>query len=684
MKLKNIIAKILWWASGTQSSKEDFSSSYVKHYGIGAIFVTLFLLSFFFGGLIINEKIEDDFSVRVEKNIPYKIYFSEFQEVEDISINDDKLQVFHDLKIKKSEIPDSINSYIESIDKGKNVTVSYISDTKLSIVTNAFYISLISGFLLACVIFFVLQYIGSIPEKLKKIQRFFWWCAGCDISILEKHKEEHSKYFGVGGTVLFTAMMATLAGGYGFYTAFGSDEATVADSVTAIFFGVFWGALIFNLDRYIVSTFGVGDGKKSISWNELVSALPRVIIAIVLGLVISTPLEIKIFEKELEVGLEKLINQKKEDLRLSNTTFQDDVLAKKKEISKEEKELNNLKIEKKDLDVGGMEALEKRRIRFEKKMRDAEREKDDSKKKRDWYKKVNYSPAWTAFDSARKDTNTSKSRVEDLKKEWKKAQRNYKPFEEDLKNKMDLYKKAKEKLDDYDTKGLNALDEDRNSLTQQITDKQNELKKLNSDLKDLGAKGNAEAEYNGEIANKYRGLMGKLEALSLLTYEIKYDTVPLEGNPIATTELPESISESGIESSLVFANDSESKNYKLVERKEKTTIFYAKWLITFLFIFIEIAPILFKMMTESGPYDQELENLKNIKKDQFAEKLSRVRHEINTNIKIAVDNHQNRLDAEIIANEKLLKALAEAQAELAIEQVKDWKEEQLQKRNKTV
>src|SRR5690606_10083079 len=34
---------------------------------------------------------------------------------------------------------------------------------------------------------------------------------------------------------------------------------------------------------------------------------------------------------------------------------------------------------------------------------------------------------------------------------------------------------------------------------------------------------------------------------------------------------------------------------------EKPSAFWAKWLITLLFIFIEIAPVLFKLMTESGP-----------------------------------------------------------------------------------
>src|SRR5687768_10254111 len=119
---------------------------------------------------------------------------------------------------------------------------------------------------------------------MNRIQRFFWWCSGANIKVLADYPTEHSKYFGIGGTVLFTALMASLAGGYSFNTAF--------DNVyLSILFGAFWGAMIFNLDRYIVSTFGVGDGKKSISWRELWSATPRLLMAILIGFVIAVPLE---------------------------------------------------------------------------------------------------------------------------------------------------------------------------------------------------------------------------------------------------------------------------------------------------------------------------------------------------------------------------------------------------------
>src|SRR5688572_16988105 len=128
------------------------------------------------------------------------------------------------------------------------------------------------------------------------IENLFLWSSGASLEILKHVPSEKSKYFGIGGTVLFTAMMATLAGGYAFYTAF-------QDAGLAIGFGIFWGCLIFNLDRYIVSSFGVGDGRKTISSQEVKEASPRIIMAIILGIVISTPLEMKLFEKEIMAKL---------------------------------------------------------------------------------------------------------------------------------------------------------------------------------------------------------------------------------------------------------------------------------------------------------------------------------------------------------------------------------------------
>lgn len=141
----------------------------------------------------------------------------------------------------------------------------------------------------------------TIKSKLKNnnstlLNELMWFCSGANKEIIRTCPNDYSKYFGIGGTILFTALMACLSGGYAFYTAFDS-------STLAIYFGLFWGAMIFNLDRFIVNTM-YSDGKPGISWLEIFSGLPRIIIAFFLGLVISYPLEMKIFEDSINERLE--------------------------------------------------------------------------------------------------------------------------------------------------------------------------------------------------------------------------------------------------------------------------------------------------------------------------------------------------------------------------------------------
>lgn len=141
---------------------------------------------------------------------------------------------------------------------------------------------------------------NSAKEEIKwggLFNEFFWICSGANRKILRQCPTEYSKYFGIGGTIFFTAAMAMLSGGYAFYTIFDN-------TLIAILFGIFWGLLIFNLDRFIVNTM-YSDGKYTISWGELAAGTPRLIIAIFLGIVISTPLEMKIFEDRINSQIVK-------------------------------------------------------------------------------------------------------------------------------------------------------------------------------------------------------------------------------------------------------------------------------------------------------------------------------------------------------------------------------------------
>lgn len=166
------------------------------------------------------------------------------------------------------------------------------------------------------------------------LNEFMWFCAGANKDILRKCPNEYSKYFGIGGTILFTALMATISGGYAFYTAF--DNATIA-----ICFGLFWGAMIFNLDRFIVNTM-YSDGEPTISLKELLGGLPRLIIAIFLGIVISYPLELKLFEDEINARIEKL---KVENLMEYNTVLESSF----SQIGLNNKEIKELELKREKL-----------------------------------------------------------------------------------------------------------------------------------------------------------------------------------------------------------------------------------------------------------------------------------------------------------------------------------------------
>lgn len=165
------------------------------------------------------------------------------------------------------------------------------------------------------------------------LNEFLWSCAGVNKKVIRQCPTDYAKYAGSGGTILFTALMAMLSGGYAMYFVF-------HDEWVACAFGVFWGLLIFNLDRYIVNTM-YSDGKPTISWLELRSGLPRIIMAIFLGVVISTPLEMKIFEDRIDSQLVKdNINRTNETMQASARGNQV-IIDRRNLLEKEQKEITS-------------------------------------------------------------------------------------------------------------------------------------------------------------------------------------------------------------------------------------------------------------------------------------------------------------------------------------------------------
>jgi hypothetical protein len=167
-------------------------------------------------------------------------------------------------------------------------------------------------------------------KEPSKITQFLWWCAGADAYFLKQSPmQDRVKYAGIGGIILCTGLLAGVSGSFAFYTIFGPKGDAIDTSLTAsigiqigtALFAIIWGLIIFNLDRFIVSSTGKGDGTDVITGKEFLQAIPRIIIGLILGFAISSPLEIKILESEINSELSIFQNKYAQDLNMQSDTM---------------------------------------------------------------------------------------------------------------------------------------------------------------------------------------------------------------------------------------------------------------------------------------------------------------------------------------------------------------------------
>ena len=98
-----------------------------------------------------------------------------------------------------------------------------------------------------------------------------------------------------------------------------------------------------------------------------------------------------------------------------------------------------------------------------------------------------------------------------------------------------------------------------------------------------------------------------------------------------------------------------------------------------LFIIIETAPTIFKMMIESGPYDELLKEEMERTKAAAIMNVSKINDNANTQIQISVEKNKERLIAEIVANKEILSKITAVQAELLQTAIEEWRKEELAK-----
>jgi hypothetical protein len=294
-------------------------------------------------------------------------------------------------------------------------------------------------------------------------------------------------------------------------------------------------------------------------------ALPRLFMAIILGLVIATPLELKLFEKEINAEIARLNDNTTSNLESGILANADSMsFTFKQEIDGIKSEIEN---RKNYLDV----LREKRNI---------------------------------AYDSYMCELNGSCGTG--------------------LKGEGPVFREAKE--------NYFRLNTEYQDLELQYSQRNGEdyenIKKKEGEVEFILARAREDiARLKNEYASR-DGLLARLEALGTLT-------------------------------------------------SSDGSLWAAKWLITLLFVFIEVAPILFKMMTERGPYDDILDRKKyEIKVKQLLIQ-SNINEDINMEVRINSEKSVQKLEAELLANKELMNHIVMAQAEIAAAAIDEWKKQKI-------
>ncbi|WP_250213414.1 DUF4407 domain-containing protein, partial [Acrocarpospora catenulata] len=115
--------------------------------------------------------------------------------------------------------------------------------------------------------------------------------SGARQDILDQCQSERAKFQGLGGAILTTSGIAVLS------MTFALASALKVFLPLAVLAGLAWGVAILSLDRWLVASLPPHGGRRF--WL----ALPRILLALLLGAVISTPLVLQIFKPEIDAQI---------------------------------------------------------------------------------------------------------------------------------------------------------------------------------------------------------------------------------------------------------------------------------------------------------------------------------------------------------------------------------------------
>jgi hypothetical protein len=122
---------------------------------------------------------------------------------------------------------------------------------------------------------------------------FLAWLGGGDKALLEQLPEERARFAQMAGVLLTTAGIAVIS------MMFALHNGVNVGLPATVILGLLWGIIILNLDRFLVLSMGRTRDRRRL----VLMTLPRLLLAVVLALVISTPLVLRIFASDINAQL---------------------------------------------------------------------------------------------------------------------------------------------------------------------------------------------------------------------------------------------------------------------------------------------------------------------------------------------------------------------------------------------
>ncbi|AKQ46403.1 hypothetical protein TH63_13465 [Rufibacter radiotolerans] len=406
-----------------------------------------------------------------------------------------------------------------------------------------------------------------------------------------------------------TCLFAALAGGF---AAFRFSD---GNWIATIVFGFVWGLLIFSIDRSMVVTLKKDPTKEKQSFWE--PFLTRLVLAALLAFMISIPLEIKIFEKVINIQLDEDIQNSISNYgsKLKDNTGIEGV-AKEEEkqeiIAKEASEKANAA----NSSIPGWRSLHDEALIFGKSEIDA----------------LKYA---------------SQARIEKERALAKTYVQKYNP----------------------ETNQTYIHQERRGRNWNTYLAKRNEEAQFKREARDWGAKKNKKAAEADALAEDYRANQKKLGESA--EERKKRETARKDS-------LQDVIKKEKAEYEKKQKDRGFVRQYVAMENAAKSDagVWFFLWVIRILFFTIEILPTIVKLKTPLGDYDRKLFYHEKSFALSLANNLEVLRQKekirFDNEIAIAKQVEKERYDQEISLNKDILQEIATKQQDIAKRTLKEW------------